>query len=327
MGEITYREALNQALCEEMERDDRVFLMGEEVGIYQGAYKVSKGLLQRFGPLRVVDTPIAEPAFVGVGIGAAMVGLRPVIEVMTFNFALLALDQIINHAAKIRFMSGGQVAVPLVIRGPGGGAHQLAAQHSHSLEALFAHIPGLKVVMPATPKDVKGLFKAAVRDDNPVVFIEGELLYPVRGEVPEGDYLTPIGKGEVKRPGKDVTIIAYSKMLHLVMAVAEDLFKEGIEAEVVDPRTIRPLDIDLLVGSVRKTGRCVIVEEGWRFCGVGAEISSILYGRCFDDLDAPIERVTGLDVPMPYAKNLEKAVVPSKERVVQAVRKALYLEE
>ena len=244
-----------------MERDESVFLMGEEVGFYQGAYKVSQGLLERFGQRRVIDTPITEGGFTGVGIGAAMVGLRPVIEVMTFNFSILALDQIVNHAAKIRYMSGGQFKIPLVIRGPGGAAHQLAAQHSQSLEAYFAHVPGLKVVMPGTPKDAKGLLKSAIRDDNPVIFIESEVMYALKGEVPEGEYTIPIGVGDIKRDGKDVTIIAYSKMLHTALEAATLLEKEGIAAEVVDPRTIRPLDEEIIFNSVKKTNRCVIVEE------------------------------------------------------------------
>lgn len=323
MPEITYREALNQALREEMRRDESVFLMGEEVGVYQGAFKVSQGLLEEFGEKRVVDTPITEAGFAGVGIGAAMVGLRPVVEMMTFNFAILALDQIINHAAKILYMSGGQFNIPIVIRGPGGAAHQLAAQHSHVVETWFTHVPGLKVVMPSTPKDAKGLLKSAIRDDNPVIFIEGEVLYGTRGEVPEGEYTTPIGVGEIQHPGTDVTIIAWSKMLLAVLQAAEMLDREHIHAEVVDPRTLRPLDEDLLYTSIRKTHRCVVVEEGWRFAGVGAEISDRIQRNVFDDLDAPVERVTGEDVPMPYAKNLEHAVIPSPEKIVSAVKRVL----
>lgn len=323
MPEITYREALNQALREEMRRDESVFLMGEEVGVYQGAFKVSQGLLEEFGEKRVVDTPITEAGFAGVGIGAAMVGLRPVVEMMTFNFAILALDQIINHAAKILYMSGGQFNIPIVIRGPGGAAHQLAAQHSHVVETWFTHVPGLKVVMPSTPKDAKGLLKSAIRDDNPVIFIEGEVLYGTRGEVPEGEYTTPIGVGEIQHPGTDVTIIAWSKMLLAVLQAAEMLDHEHIHAEVVDPRTLRPLDEDLLYTSIRKTHRCVVVEEGWRFAGVGAEISDRIQRNVFDDLDAPVERVTGEDVPMPYAKNLEHAVIPSPEKIVSAVKRVL----
>jgi pyruvate dehydrogenase E1 component beta subunit len=325
MAIITYREALNQAMDEEMERDENVFLMGEEVAIYQGAYKVSAGLLQKFGEKRVIDTPITEAGFAGLGIGAAMVGLRPIIEMMTFNFALLALDQIVNNAAKIRYMSGGQLKVPVVVRGPGGAAHQLAATHSQSLESYFAHVPGLIVIMPHTPSDAKGLLKSAIRDDNPVIFIESEVLYGAKGEVPEEEFLLPIGVGEVKREGTDVTIIAWSKMLSVALEAADILMKENIKAEVVDPRTIRPLDTDLIVQSVKKTNRCVIVEEGWPFAGVGAEIATRIYANAFDYLDAPIERVTGEDVPMPYAKNLERAVIPDPQKVIKAAKRVLYM--
>lgn len=325
MPTINLREALNQAMREEMQRDDRVFLIGEEVGFYQGAYKVSRNLLEEFGTMRVVDTPITELGFVGVGIGAAMVGLRPVIEVMTFNFSILALDQILNNAAKIRYMSGGQFTVPIVIRGPGGAAHMLAAQHSQSLEVYFAHIPGLKVVIPSTPRDAKGLLKSAIRDDNPVIFIEAELMYGLKGEVPEGEYTIPIGVADIKRTGKDVTIIAYSKMLHLALDAAKELDALGIDAEVIDPMTIKPLDVDTIVNSVKKTGRAVIVEEGWPFGGVGAEIAYQIFQRAFSDLDAPIERVTSLDVPMPYARNLEQAILPSKTKVIDAVKRVCYL--
>lgn len=325
MPVINLREALNQAMREEMRRDDRVFLIGEEVGFYQGAYKVSKSLLDEFGTMRVVDTPITELGFVGVGIGAAMVGLRPIIEVMTFNFSILALDQILNNLAKIRYMSGGQFTIPIVIRGPGGAAHQLAAQHSQSLEIYFAHIPGLKVIIPSTPKDAKGLLKSAIRDENPVIFIEAELMYGLKGEVPEGEYTIPIGVADIKRKGKDATIIAYSKMLHLALDASKDLEALGVDAEVIDPMTIRPLDIDTIISSVKKTGRAVIIEEGWPFGGVGAEISYQIYRRAFSDLDAPIERVTSLDLPIPYARNLEQAVLPSKARVIEAVKRACYL--
>ena len=324
MSVVTYREALNQALREEMERDSNVFIVGEEVGYYQGAYKVTQGLLEQFGEWRVRDTPIAEEVIAGVGIGAAMVGLRPIAEMMTFNFSLLALDQIVNNAAKLRYMSGGQFKVPVVFRGPGGAAHQLGAQHSQSLELYYAYVPGLKVVMPATPKDAKGLLKSAIRDDDPVVFIESEVLYGTRGEVPEGEYTIPLGKGEVKRVGKDVTVIAHSKMVLLALQVAEAMASEGIDVEVVDPRTLRPLDSHLLVESVRKTHRCVIVEEGWPFCGVGAQIATTLYSEAFDSLDAPIERVTSADVPMPYSKSLEAAALPDVKRVRSAIDKVLY---
>lgn len=321
---ISYREALNQAMTEEMERDERVFLMGEEVGFYQGAYKVSQGMLQRFGEKRVIDTPITELGFVGVGVGAAMVGLRPIVEVMTWNFAILAADQIVNHAAKIHYMFGGQAKVPIVIRGPGGAAHQLAATHSQSLEAWWAHVPGLKVVAPSTPYDAKGLLKSAIRDDNPVCFIEAEVLYGLKGEVPEEEYLIPLGVADVKREGEDVTIIAHLKMVHVALQAAAELGKEGISAEVVDPRTIRPLDEETIFRSVRKTNRVVIVEEGWPFAGVGAEFAYRIQRECFDHLDAPVERVTGADVPMPYNKNLERAAIPDAERVKKAVKKVLY---
>lgn len=321
---MTYREALNQAMREEMRRDETIVLMGEEVGFYQGAYKVSKGLLDEFGPMRVLDTPITELGFTGLGVGAAMVGVRPIVEMMTFNFALLALDQIVNSAAKMLYMSGGQFSIPLVVRGPGGAGHQLAAQHSQSLEAWFCHVPGLKVVTPATPADAKGLLKTSIRDNNPVVFIESEVLYGTRGEVPDGEYLTPLGVADVKRPGRDVTVIAHSKMLLVALDAAADLAKEGIEVEVVDPRTLRPLDVETLLNSVKKTNRVVIVEEGWPQYGVGAQFVDVIQHGAFDYLDAPILRVTGADVPMPYAKNLEHLALPDKQRVKDAVYRVLY---
>jgi pyruvate/2-oxoglutarate/acetoin dehydrogenase E1 component len=321
---LTYREALNQALREEMRRDEKVFLIGEDVAYYQGAFKVSKGFLEEFGPRRVVDTPITELAFTGLAIGAAMVGLHPVVEMMTFNFAILAMDQIVNNAAKIRYMSGGQISVPIVIRGPGSAAHQLGAQHSQSLEAWFCHVPGLKVVAPATPRDAKGLLKTAIRDNNPVIFLEAQLLYPTKGEVEDTECLLPLGVAEVKRAGADVTIIAYSKMLAVALNAAEVLAKESIQAEVVDPRTLRPLDLETLAASVKKTGKAVIVEDGWPFAGLGAQIAESLYSKVFDYLDGPILRVTGRDVPMPYARNLEDAAIPDVERVVAAVRNVLY---
>ncbi len=324
MRELTYREALREAMAEEMERDERVFLMGEEVGHYNGAYKVSEGLLDRFGERRVVDTPIAETGFAGVGIGAAMVGLRPIIEFMTWNFSLCAFDQLVNNAAKLRYMSGGQVSLPIVFRGPGGAAHQLAAQHSQVVENLYAYVPGLKVVTPATPYDAKGLLKSAIRDDNPIVFIESEVLYGRKGQVPEEEYMIPLGKGDVKREGKDVTVIAWSKMVSVALDAATELAKNGIEVEVIDPRTIRPLDEAVILRSVKKTNRCVIVEEGWPFAGAGAEISYRVTSGAFDYLDAPVVRVTGEDVPMPYAKNLEHQVLPSVEKVVAAVKSVLY---
>src|SRR3989475_2150021 len=319
---MTYGEALNLALREEMTRDPRVFVIGEEVGLYEGAYKVTQGLVKAFGPKRVVDTPIAESGFTGVGIGAAMVGLRPVVEMMTFNFALLALDQIVNSAAKMYYMSGGQYNVPIVIRGPGGPAHQLAAQHSQSMEVYFYHVPGLKVVRPSTPMDAKGLLKAAIRDDNPVVFIESETLYAVKGEVPDDpDFVIPLGEAIVRREGRDVTVIAYMGMMYRAMAPAEELAQEGISVEIVDPRTLRPMDTATIVGSVRKTHRAVVVEAGAGFAGMGSEIAAFITEQAFDDLDAPVERVTGASAPMPYAKNLERAKTPSKDRVLDAIRK------
>jgi pyruvate dehydrogenase E1 component beta subunit len=325
MATLTYRDALNQALREEMRRDERVFLMGEEVGVYQGAYKVSRGLLEEFGPMRVVDTPITELGFAGVGVGASMAGLVPIVEFMTWNFALLALDQIINSAAKLRYMSNGQLAMPIVFRGPGGAALQLAAQHSQSFESFVANVPGLKVVMPATPADAKGLLKSAIRDGNPVVFIEGEMLYNTKGEVPDAEYTIPLGVAEVKREGKDVTIVAHSKMVGVALKAADDLAKDGIMAEVVDPRTIRPLDVPTIAASVKKTNRCVILEEGWPFAGVGAQFAYDIQREAFDYLDAPIVRVTQADVPMPYNKALEKLAKPDATKVVQACRQVLYL--
>ncbi|MCP9447600.1 MAG: pyruvate dehydrogenase complex E1 component subunit beta [Nitrospira sp.] len=317
---LSYREALNQAMREEMRRDPRVFLIGEEVAYYQGAFKVSKGFIEEFGPRRVIDTPITEAGFTGLAIGAAMAGLRPIVELMTMNFGIVALDQIVNNAAKIRYMSGGQLSVPMVIRGPGSAAHQLAAQHSQSLEAWFCHVPGLKVIVPATPRDAKGLLKSAIRDPNPVIFIEAQLLYGTKGEVPEGEYTIPIGVAEVKRPGHAVTVVAYSKMLLLALEAAEHLSREGIEIEVIDPRTLKPLDLETIVTSVKKTGRLVIVEEGWRFCGLGAQIAESVYATAFDYLDAPIVRVTGADIPMPYSRPLEDAAIPDLPRVIEAVK-------
>jgi pyruvate dehydrogenase E1 component beta subunit len=322
MAVMTYREALNQALREEMRRDPRVFVMGEEVGLYEGAYKVTQGLLKEFGDRRIVDTPIAESGFTGVGIGAAMLGLRPVIEMMTFNFALLALDQIVNSAAKMYYMSGGQYNVPIVIRGPGGPAHQLAAQHSQSMEVYFYHVPGLKVVRPSTPADAKGLLKSSIRDDNPVIFIESETLYALKGEVPDDeDFLIPLGQAVVRREGGDVTVIAYMGMMYRAMEAAEELAREGISVEIVDPRTLRPMDTETIVGSVRKTHRAVVVEAGAGFAGMGSEIAAFITEQAFDDLDAPVERVTGASAPMPYAKNLERAKTPSKDRILDAIRR------
>ncbi len=323
---ITYREALNQALREEMSRDERVFLIGEEVAEYDGAYKVSKGLLEEFGKWRVRDAPIAELGFAGLGVGAAMTGLRPIVEFMTWNFALLAIDQIVNSAAKLHQMSGGQYNVPIVFRGPGGAALMLAAQHSQALEPWFAYVPGLKVCSPATPYDAKGLLKSAVRDDDPVVFIEGELLYNVKGEVPEEEYVVPIGSADVKRAGSDVTIVAYGKMVHESLVAAERLAAEdGLEAEVVDLRTVRPVDLSTVLESVRKTNRVVVAEEGWPVGNVGAQLTDDIQREAFDDLDAPVARVSALDVPVPYARNLEKLVVPSADHILAAARHVGYI--
>ena len=322
MSVMTYREALNLALREEMRRDPRVFLIGEEIGLYDGAYKVTQGLLKEFGERRVVDTPICESGFTGVAVGAAMLGLRPVVEMMTFNFAILALDQIVNSAAKLYYMSGGQYNVPMVIRGPGGPAHQLAAQHSQSMEVYFYHVPGLKVVRPSTPRDAKGLLKSAIRDDNPVIFIESETLYGIKGEVPDDpEFTIPLGKAEIRREGTDVTVFAYMGMMYRALEVAEELAKEGISCEVVDPRTLRPMDIETMIGSVRKTHRAVVVEAGAGFAGMGSEISAFVTENAFDDLDAPVERVTGANAPMPYARNLEQAKTPSKEKIMAAIRR------
>lgn len=325
MAEMQFREALGQAIAEEMERDPRVFIMGEEVAEYNGAYKVTKGLLEKFGPKRVIDTPISEAGFAGIGIGAAMVGLRPIVEVMTFNFSLVAFDQIINSAAKMRYMSGGQYTVPMVFRGPNGAAHMLGGQHSTSVEALYGHFPGLKVVYPSTPADGKGLLKSAIRDDNPVLVLESELMYSYRGDVPDGEYTIPFGKGDIIRPGKDVTIVTVGKMRFVSLDAAKILAEQhGIDVEVIDLRSIRPMDEEIFVSSVKKTNRCVVVEENYPFCGIGAQIAYVLQRDAFDYLDAPVERVTSLDVPMPYADNLEHVVLPSPEKVVAAVKKVLY---
>jgi pyruvate dehydrogenase E1 component beta subunit len=326
MAVMTYRDALTSALREELARDDRVFLMGEEVAQYNGAYKVSKGLLDEFGPRRIVDTPITELGFAGVGVGAAMVGLRPVVEFMTWNFALLALDEVVNAAAKMLYMSGGQFKMPMVFRGPNGSALQLGSQHSQAWESWLAHIPGLKVLTPGTPADAKGLLKSAIRDDNPVVFLEGEMLYNTKGEVPDADYLTPIGKAELKREGEHCTIVTHGKMVLVAMAVADTLAKDGINLDVVDLRTIRPMDVETIAQSVQKTNRAVVLEEGWEICGVGAQVVDFIQRECFDDLDAPVIRVHQEDVPMPYAKNLEKAAKPDAAKTIAAVRKVLYLD-
>lgn len=326
MAVITMREALNQALREEMLRDQNVFLMGEEVAEYQGAYKVTKGLLEALGPKRVIDTPITELGFAGLGVGAAMAGLRPIIEFMTFNFSILATDQIINSAAKMLYMSGGQFKIPIVFRGPGGSAFQVSSQHSQAMESWFAYFPGLKVVMPSTPADAKGLLKTSIRDDDPVIFIEQERMYGNKGEVREDpEFTIPLGLADIKREGTDATIVARSLMVPVALKAAEQLEKQGISCEVIDPRTIRPLDIDTIVESVKKTNRVVVAEESHPFCGVAAEISMEIMERAFDYLDAPVKRVSGVDVPMPYAKNLEELAIPDVDQLVAAVREVSYI--
>ena len=325
MAQITFRDALNQAMDEEMARDENVFLLGEEVAEYNGAYKVSKGLLDKYGPHRVVDTPIAELGFTGMAVGAASVGLRPIVEWMTFNFGLLALDQVINNAAKLRHMSGGQLSVPMVIRGPNGPAEYLSSQHSQSFASYFAHIPGLKVVCPATPYDGKGLLKSAIRDNNPVIFLEAEMMYGLQGEVPEEEYLIPLDKADIKREGSDVTLISFGKPVHMLLEAASALEAEGVQAEVVDLRSLRPIDTDTVYASVRKTNRAVVVDEAWPIASVGSHVAYLISRDCFDDLDAQVEFVSSEDVPMPYNHNMELAVQPSVEKIVAAAKKVLYI--
>ncbi|MBN2738524.1 MAG: pyruvate dehydrogenase complex E1 component subunit beta [Spirochaetales bacterium] len=325
MSVITYREALRQAIDEEMSRDERVFLLGEEVGQYNGAYKVSMGLLEKYGEERVKDTPITELGFTGLAVGAAMAGLRPICEWMTFNFGILALDQVVNNAAKMRHMSGGQFNVPMVIRGPNGPAEFLSSQHSQSLTAYFTHVPGLKVIAPATPYDAKGLLKSAIRDDNPVIFLEGELMYAWKGEVPDQEYTIPIGEADIKRKGRDVSIVTFSKPLKIVEEAAEELAKEGIDAEVVDLRSLKPLDEKSIYSSVAKTNRCVVVDESWPVNSFGSYVAWLVSKNCFDDLDAPVELVSSEDVPMPYNHSLELAVQPSVEKIMAAAKKVLYI--
>ncbi|HEX6251674.1 MAG TPA: pyruvate dehydrogenase complex E1 component subunit beta [Gemmatimonadaceae bacterium] len=328
MPTITYRDALNHALREEMQRDDRVFLMGEEVAEYNGAYKVSKGLLDEFGPMRVVDTPIAELGFAGVGVGAAMAGLRPVIEFMTWNFAVLALDQVVNSAAKMLYMSDGQFPMPIVFRGPNGAALQLSAQHSQAWESWLSHIPGLKVVTPGTPYDAKGLLKSAIRDENPVLVLEGEMLYNTKGDVPDDEEIViPIGIAERKREGDHCSLITNGKMVLLALQVADKLAEEGIRVDVIDLRTVRPMDVNLIADSVRRTNRAVVLEEGWELCGIGAQVVDYVQRECFDYLDAPVVRVHQADVPMPYAKNLERAAKPDAAKTIAAIRKVMYLDQ
>ncbi len=323
MARITMREAISQAIWEEMERDPDVFIMGEEVGVWGGTYAVTKGFYDHFGPERVRDTPISEAAIVGSAIGAALTGLRPIAELMTINFAFVAMDHIVNEAAKLHYMFGGQMVLPLVIRTVGGGGRQLGATHSQTPDAIFAHFPGLKVVAPGTPADAKGLLKSAIRCNDPVLFIEHATLYQMRGEVPDGEYLVPIGKSTVQRPGRDVTIVTYSKMVDVSFKAADALAKEGIEVEIVDLRSLRPLDMDPVIESFKKTNRAVIVEEGWPTFGVGAEISARIYEQAFDYVDAPIRRVAQAEVPLPYNRNLEQLALPKVEDVIKAVKEVL----
>ncbi len=326
MSVITFRDALRQAIDEEMARDDSVILIGEEVAQYQGAYKVSQGLLDKYGASRVIDTPISEEGFTGIAVGAAMAGLRPIVEWMTFNFSLQAIDQVYNNAAKMRYMSGGQFTVPMVFRGPNGPAEFLSSQHSQALQSIYCHCPGLKVMAPGTPADAKGMLKTAIRDDNPVIFLEGELMYAWKGEVPEGEYLIPFGSADIKRSGKDVTIITYSKPLRIVMEAANELAKNGVEAEVVDLRSLRPLDETTIYESVRRTNRCVVVDEAWPFASVGSHVGYLVSRNCFDYLDAPVELVSSEDVPMPYNHSLELAAQPSVKKVISAVNRVTYRE-
>jgi len=324
MALVTYRDALRTTLMEAMDRDPAVVLLGEDIGVYQGTFRVTADFLSRYGSRRVIDTPISELGFIGTAIGMAMLGLRPVVEVMTWNFSLLAADQILNNAAKIRYFSGGQVDAPLVIRGPNGAGVQLSAQHSQSLEALYAHFPGLWVVAPATPADARGLLRTALRGRDPVIFLENAALYGARGEVPDEDGAIPFGQAEVMRRGRDVTVVGYSRMVHLALSAAEELAREGIEAEVINLRTLRPLDRDTLSRSVRRTHRAVVVQEQWKPFGAGAEIAATIYEEAFDSLDAPVERVTGADVPMPYARNLELLALPHERDIIAAAKRTLY---
>lgn len=323
---ITVREALRQAIDEEMARDENVILLGEEVAEYNGAYKVSQGLFDKYGGERVIDTPITEEGFTGMGIGAAMAGLRPIVEWMTFNFSLQAYDQVVSNAAKMRYMSGGQFTVPIVFRGPNGPAEYLASQHSQALQSIFAHVPGLKVVSPSTPYDAKGLLKSAIRDENPVLFLESELMYGWKGEVPAEEFLVPIGEADIKREGTDITIIGFSKPMRIILDAAEALQQQDISCEVIDIRSMRPLDEETIYESVKKTNRCVVVDEAWPFASVGSHIGWLIHHNCFDYLDAPVELVASEDVPLPYNHRLELAAQPSLEKVVAAARKVLYIE-
>ncbi|HEV2066200.1 MAG TPA: alpha-ketoacid dehydrogenase subunit beta [Thermomicrobiales bacterium] len=322
----TYRDALRAAMAEEMERDESVVLMGEDIGVYGGTHLITNGLIDQFGPKRVIDTPIAENGFTGAAIGMAMAGMKPIVEMMTWNFSFQAADQIIQNAAKLRYFSGGQVSVPLVIRGPNGGGVQLSAQHTHSLEGFYGHFPGLKVVSPSTPEDVKGMMLQAIRDPDPVIFLEAGALYGTKGEVPDGDYTVEFGKARVAREGSDVTLIGYGRQVNLLLRVAEKLADDKIDVEVVDLRSIRPFDSETIVASVRKTHRAVVVQEQWRWFSVASEVAAIIQEQAFDELDAPVERVSGAEVPAPYARNLELAAFPSEQQVTDAVRRVLYLE-
>jgi len=327
MPVMTYREAIKSAMAEEMERDERVLLMGEDIGVYGGTHLVTDGLIDRFGSTRVIDTPIAEGGFTGAAIGMAMGGLRPIVEMMTWNFSFQAADQIIQNAAKVRYFSGGQVTVPLVIRGPNGGGVQLSAQHTHSLEGFYGHFPGLKVVSPVTPHDAKGMMLTAIRDDNPVIFLEAGALYGTKGEVPEGEFTVPFGKARIAREGTDVTLIAYGRQVNMLLHVADALAAEGVSAEVIDLRSIRPFDTETIVASVRKTHRAVVVQEQWRWFSVASEVAAVIQEQAFDDLDAPVERVSGAEVPAPYARNLELAAFPNEAQIASAARRVLYREK
>lgn len=324
MAVLEMREAINAALKEEMTRDEKVFILGEEVAEFNGAYKVTKGLLDHFGPKRVIDTPISESGFTGLAVGAAMMGLRPVVEFMSFNFSLVAIDQIISNAAKMYYMSGGLYNIPMVMRGPNGAGPRVSSQHSHNMESVYAHFPGLYVMSPSNPADAKGMLKAAIRCNDPVIFLENELAYSHKGEVPDGDYVIPIGKGEIKREGSDVTIIAWSRMMTTAKAAAEELAKEGINAELLDPRTLKPLDMPLIAQSVKKTNRVVVAEEGHYFCGLGTQVAESIYRDLFDYLDAPVQRIAQSENPMPYAANLEAATLPSVDKIVRAAKQVAY---
>lgn len=322
--EMTYRDALRQCIIEEMDADPEVFVMGEDIGRYQGTFRVTQGLFEKYGGDRIIDTPIVEPGFTGIAIGAAMTGLRPIVEMMTMSFSILALDQIINHAAKIHYMTGGQASVPLVVRGPGGAANQLSAQHSHSIEGWYAHVPGLKVVAPATAEDAYGMLRTAIRDNNPVIFTENPGLYSIKGEVNIGEGVSvPFGKARIAREGTDITLVAYSRMVHVSLAAADKLAEEGISCEVVDVRSLLPLDTETIFNSVRKTHRAAVVYEDWKSGGFGSEIASRINENCFDDLDAPVGRVGGLNVPMPYTRNLELECIPNDSDVIGAIRKLI----